>query len=120
MRRVLRAVGRYVWLPALILLAIDLTVPREQSVLRPSASSANYTVRHAYGAEEGSAGDHIYFGLEDTPTTTKDIVDTRTSTSLGAWSGEFEASLPVEEDARCWSPASIRMNLASGMQCPGR
>ena len=111
-RRALTTVGRYVWLPTLILLAIDLTVPREQSVLRSSSSAANYTVQHANPVEDEDAGNHIYFGLEDTPSAAVGVTNGPASTSLGAWTGEFDASVPAEADAKCWSPTSIEISLA--------
>ncbi len=110
--RALKTIGRYVWLPTLILLAIDLTVPEEQSVLRSSPSSANYTIAHAEEAVERDAGDHMYFGIEDTPSTDGGDPVGPGSTSLGAWTGEFDASIALETNAKCWSPSAIEITLA--------
>jgi hypothetical protein len=110
--RALKTIGRYVWLPTLVLVAIDLAVPEEQSVLRSSPSSANYTILHAEEAVERDAGDHMYFGIEDTPGTDPGAPAGPGTTSLGAWTGEFDASLAEEADAKCWSPSSIEITLA--------
>ncbi len=111
-RRAVVTIGRYVWLPTLILLTIDLTVPREQSVLRSSPSSSNYTVVHKDTEHEGEPGDHLYFGLETTPAPDTDVPNGPGYTSLGDWIGQFEASFASETDSKCWSPSSIAINLA--------
>jgi len=119
-RRAVATIVRYVWLPALLLLAIDLMVPPEQSVLRSSVSSLNYTINHHDAAADGSDDEHLHFGLDDSPSTANWMILGSESSSLGLWSAEFDASLPVEADAKCWSPTTFRLDLAqAGDQLSG-
>lgn len=108
-RRTLVIIGRYVWLPTLVLLAIDLTVPKEHSVIRGWGESHNFTITHDQALDVGS-GDHVYFGLDGTDT--NDVAANSSAVSLGSWSGDFEASVAGETDPGCWSPVSFRVDLS--------
>lgn len=110
-QRVLTNIGRYICLPVLLLIAVDLAVPSEYSLVRGWISPANQTISHDSASADQADSDHVFFGLEDAPS--EALEGSAESTSLGSWTGSFDAYAAGEADEACWSPMSVSLNLTN-------
>ncbi len=109
-RRALISIVRYVWIPTLVLLVIDLSVDEENSILRGGGQSPNRTIVHDLVLSD-SSDDHAYFGLEDEASSPQRWESYAESTSLGSWSARFDAAAAGEVDPKCWSPVVFDVSL---------
>jgi hypothetical protein len=110
-QRALTNTGRYICLPVLLLIAVDLVVPSEYSLVREWVSPANRTISYDSMSAQQADSDHVFFGLEDA--SSEALEGSAESTSLGSWAGSFDASAAGETDAACWSPMSVNLNLTN-------